>query len=122
MHWFPFVRDQQFILYGSYDLPFGKGKQIGSGANRATNLLIGGLQLSWVLNRSGGLPFSLSYSNFGGTQDCNHNVGCTAAPCRPNASGHMKTQLSGPTFSSGGTIRNPIGLLNRRCSRIRAWT
>jgi hypothetical protein len=98
------VRDQQLIFYGSYDLPFGKGKQFGAGMSHAMDLLIGGYQLSWVANWSGGLPFTLNFSNFGGNQDCNHNVGGTAAPCRPNAAGRMQTKLSAPTFLSGGTI------------------
>ncbi len=95
------VRDQQFVLYGSYDLPFGKGKQFLSGANHATDLLIGGYQISTVLNWSGGLPYTLGYSNFGGNQDCNHNVGGTSAPCRPNASGRLKTSLTG--YQASGT-------------------
>ena len=40
------VRTQQLVSYGSYDLPFGKGKQFGAGVNRAADLLIGGWQLS----------------------------------------------------------------------------
>ena len=56
------VRDQQLTAYGSYDLPFGKGKQFAAGANRLTDLMIGGCQLSGVLNWSGGLPFTLSYN------------------------------------------------------------
>jgi len=59
------VRDQQFVMYGSYDLPFGKGKQFAQNANHLADLLIGGYQLSTVLNWSGGLPFSLSYNEAG---------------------------------------------------------
>ena len=39
------VRTQQLMVYGSYDLPFGKGKDYLQGANHATDLLIGGWQL-----------------------------------------------------------------------------
>ena len=31
------VRDQQLTFYGSYDLPFGKGKQFVQNANHATD-------------------------------------------------------------------------------------
>ncbi len=89
------VRDQQIVMYGSYDLPFGKGKQFASDVNHATDLLIGGYQLSSVINWSGGLPFTIGYSNFGGTEDCNHSTGGTAAPCRPQASGKLGTKLTG---------------------------
>jgi hypothetical protein len=92
------VRRQQLVMYGSYDLPFGKGKQFAAGANKATDLLIGGYELSFVTNWSGGLPFGLGFSNFGGNDDCNHDTGGSAAPCRPNASGRLKTSLSGPIF------------------------
>ena len=103
------VRAQQLTAYGSYDLPFGKGKQFANNVNHATDLLIGGFQLSYVLNWSGGLPFSVNYSSFGAntggfTEDCNHNVGGTAAPCRPNTVGHLSTSLTSPTVGSGGTI------------------
>jgi hypothetical protein len=57
------TRDQQLVVYGSYDLPFGKGKQFVPGANRVTDLIIGGYQLSGVVNWSGGLPFTLGYNN-----------------------------------------------------------
>jgi hypothetical protein len=75
-------------MYGSYDLPFGKGKQYASNVNRLTDLLIGGYQLSTVLNWSGGLPFSLSYNNTGA------NVP-GSAPNYPSAvaHAHMKTSL-----------------------------
>jgi hypothetical protein len=96
------VRTQSVVVYGSYDLPFGHGKQYAANVNRATDLLIGGFQLSGTMNWAGGLPFSVTYGNFGGTQDCNHNVGGTAAPCRPNAHGKMKTGLSAFKPNSSG--------------------
>lgn len=98
------VRAQQLVSYGSYDLPFGKGKQFAQNVNTVTDEIIGGFQLSYVLNWSGGLPFSVNFSNFGGNQDCNHNTGGSAAPCRPNASGKLKTHLSSPIFGSNGEI------------------
>jgi len=117
------VRNQQLVAYGSYDLPFGKGKQFLSGANHVEDLLMGGYQLSTVLNWSGGLPLTLGFSNFGGDQDCNHNVGGTSAPCRPNSNGgRLKTSLTGyvpsgtgvgarsfwtPQPTSGGTFSFP---------------
>ena len=98
------VRLQQIVAYGSYDLPFGKGKMLASGANAAETALIGGWQISTVLNWSGGLPFTLGYSSFGGsgaaTEDCNHSTGGTAAPCRPNARGRLRTNLTGFDASS----------------------
>ncbi|HEY1986656.1 MAG TPA: TonB-dependent receptor [Terracidiphilus sp.] len=84
------TRDQQLTAYGSYDLPFGKGKQFATGVNRITDLIIGGYQLSGVLSWSGGLPFSLNYGESG-----NNVPG--SAPNFPSAVGnaHMKTHLTG---------------------------
>ncbi len=88
------VRDQQVVVYGSYDLPFGKGKQFAPNVNRATDLLIGGYQVSFTANWSGGLPFSVGYDQFAPGEDCGHNVGPSSAPCIPNANGHMKSNLT----------------------------
>jgi hypothetical protein len=92
------VRDQSLVAYGSYELPFGKGKMLMPNANKALDLLIGGYQLSSTVNWSGGLPFSVSYSNFNPNdpthpETCTQNVG-GAAPCQPNEHGHMVTGLT----------------------------
>jgi hypothetical protein len=92
------VRDQQLVVYGSYDLPFGKGKQFGTGVNHAADLLIGGYQLSFVSNWSSGLPFGLGFSSFGTNENCRFNTGDSAAPCRPDAHGTLKTNLSSPIY------------------------
>jgi hypothetical protein len=89
------VRDQQVVLYGSYDLPFGKGKQFVPHANEVTDLLVGGWQLSGTMNISGGLPFSLGYN------ECGANI--SNGNCSPNQSGKMATSLSGFLPGSNGT-------------------
>jgi hypothetical protein len=107
------VRSQVLSSYGSYDLPFGRGKQFAPNANRVTDLIIGGWELAYTLNWSNGLPFSVNMGGgFGNNQDCNHNTGGSAAPCRPNTSGHMKTSLtkakvSGNTVSRDFFISQP---------------
>jgi hypothetical protein len=96
------VRNQQLTLYGSYDLPFGKGKQFVTDANHATDLLIGGYQLAWVTNWSGGLPFTVSYNENGqNVIDCPNPA--TSGGCVPNATGHMKTGLTSFVTNSHGT-------------------
>jgi hypothetical protein len=107
------VRDQQLVAYGSYDLPFGKGKQFGAGANRATDLLIGGWQLSSVVNFASGLPFGLSYSGFGTNQNCHYNTGDSAAPCRPNANGRLSTKISSPIFHAVSSTDSKHGTITR---------
>ena len=96
------VRAQQFVAYGSYDLPFGKGKQYLPDANRATDLIIGGWQLSSTINWSGGLPFTLSYNECGSNVNNNPNPG-TSGGCDPSATGRMATKLTGFVAGSNGT-------------------
>jgi len=72
------VRANVFNAYGSYQLPFGRGKMYGSNVNRATDLIIGGFQLSGTINISSGLPFTLSAS-------CGQDIP-SSAPCYPNVS------------------------------------
>ena len=110
------VRAQALTSYGSYDLPFGRGKQFAQNVNRATDMIIGGWQIAYSLNWSGGLPYSVNMGGgFGNNQDCNHNTGGSAAPCRPNTSGHMKTSL---TSSQGIWRYSQPGLLHITASAV----
>jgi outer membrane receptor protein involved in Fe transport len=59
------LREQQIIVYGLYELPFGRNKMFASNVSGVVNQFIGGWQLSPVLNYSSGLPFSLSYGTCG---------------------------------------------------------
>jgi hypothetical protein len=92
-----FVRANVFNAYGSYQLPFGKGKMFLTGANRVTDLIIGGYQLSGTLNWSSGLPYTLSIN-------CGQDIP-SSAPCYPNVipGGHLKTSLS--AFDPGSRTR-----------------
>jgi len=92
------VRLQQVTWYGTYELPFGKGKQYASGVNGITNALIGGWQISAVLNWAGGLPFTLNYN------ERSTNLP-ESAPSYPSyaSGGHMPTNLTGFQPKSNGT-------------------
>ena len=71
------IRQQQVIIYGLAELPFGRNKLLLSHANAVVNQIVGGWQISPVLNYSSGLPFTLSYSS------CNASIP-GSAPCRVN--------------------------------------
>jgi len=124
------VRDQQLTMYGSYDLPFGKGKMYMPDANHVTDLLVGGWQVSDVSQWSGGLPYTLSYNESGS----NINDG----PGDPSQTQKMSTKVSaydpqthsrcmfngacGTTHKLGdGTFVNP-GLDNFGNSGINTYT
>ncbi|HVC47045.1 MAG TPA: TonB-dependent receptor [Terracidiphilus sp.] len=92
------TRKNQITWYGSYDLPFGHGKQFVPGASRLLDELIGGYQLSGVMSLSSGLPFTVSYNESGS------NVP-GSAPNWPNKNSgqRMKTGLTAYTPNGSGT-------------------
>jgi hypothetical protein len=55
--------DNSFIASVIYDLPFGKGKVIGSNWNEATNTLLGNWQMTLIQHVSSGFPVPLIDSN-----------------------------------------------------------
>ncbi len=104
------VRHQSATLYGSYQLPFGKGKQFYPDANKATDLLIGGYELSGTLSGASGLPFSLGLNGCGSDYPNGPNQG---APCYPEVAQGTKlhTGLSGFKSGAGWTYWNqPVTL------------
>jgi hypothetical protein len=105
------LRQQQIIIYGLYQLPFGKNKMFFGHANTLTDEIIGGWQLSPVLNYSSGLPFTLGYSTCGnqvpGGVPC--QVDGNPGAFQPQVSGfpgnglvYFKAQTLGTTFSAPG--------------------
>ena len=85
-------REQEVIAYGLYELPFGRNKAILPNSNGLVNEIIGGWQLSPVVNLSSGLPFTLSVNNCG---DFVPQGGQSNVPCYPTGNGgSLKTKLS----------------------------
>lgn len=83
------VRQQQIIIYGLYQLPFGRNKLLLGHANGLVNQIVGGWELSPVLNYSSGLPFTLGYST------CSKSVP-GGAPCQVNGNpGAFQSHVSG---------------------------
>jgi outer membrane receptor protein involved in Fe transport len=88
-----FLRRQQFIAYGLYELPFGRNKPFYSHAGAVTNQIVGGWQLSPILNYSSGLPFNLT---LGG---CPNIPG--SAPCYMNGNREQfQHQITGAPYTS----------------------
>jgi hypothetical protein len=71
------LRQQQIIVYGLFELPFGRNRALLSHANGFVSQLVSGFQISPVVNYSSGLPFTLNYST------CTKQVP-SDAPCRVN--------------------------------------
>ena len=57
------LRQQQIIVYGLLQLPFGHGKAFLNNAHGFLNQLVSGYEISPVVNFSSGLPFTLTASN-----------------------------------------------------------
>lgn len=84
------LRQQQIIIYGLYQLPFGRNKLLFGQVKPIVNQIIGGWELSPVLNYSSGLPFTLSYGS------CSNSIPTTSAPCYVNGNpGAFHSQISG---------------------------
>ena len=83
------LREQQVIVYGLFELPFGKNRMLLGNAPGFVQQIFGGIQISPVITYSSGLPFTLSYST------CSQQVP-TSAPCRVNGDTHsFHEQLTG---------------------------
>jgi hypothetical protein len=95
------VRDQQLTTYGSYDLPFGKGKQYMAGANHLEDLIVGGFQLSGVSTWGGGLPYTANYN------ECVANVSDTPNPA--TSSGCAPSVVQGRRMQTSLTAYVPNG-------------
>ena len=59
------IREQQVIVYGLFQLPFGRNHHFLGNAPGYLNEVIGGWQFSPVITYASGLPFTLSYNNCG---------------------------------------------------------
>jgi hypothetical protein len=96
------LRQQEFQLYGNYNLPFGNNQRFFSGAPKWANYLIGGYQLSPSLDWSSGLPYTPSYG------ECGSDI--PNGPCMPNKTvGILPTHLTSfDTASHSRTFFTPV--------------
>jgi hypothetical protein len=62
-----------FVLSGTYELPFGKGKHWGSSASGAENAILGGWSTNWILTLQDGQPMTIPCAT--GTSS---GIGCYA--------------------------------------------
>ncbi len=83
------LRQQQIIVYGLLQLPFGRNKMFLNHSNSIINQAVGGWEISPVINYSSGLPFTINYGECGAS-----NVG--SAPCYLNGdAGSFHPQVTG---------------------------
>ncbi|HEY8227443.1 MAG TPA: carboxypeptidase-like regulatory domain-containing protein [Pyrinomonadaceae bacterium] len=53
-----FVSRHRFVSYGTYDMPFGRGRHYGNSISKWEDALIGGFQLSWNMFAKSGTGFT----------------------------------------------------------------
>ncbi len=73
--------DQRFVASYIYDLPFGRGKKLGSNVNRAADLLIGGWETTGIATFQTGFPYSITANDVSGVLNsqfmrANRDPGC----------------------------------------------
>jgi hypothetical protein len=71
---------KKLTISGLWELPFGRGKAVGTDMNRFLNALVGGWQLGGIVTLEGGFPYSANCQN-------NATVQNTDSTCRPDATG-----------------------------------
>ena len=57
-----FVSRHRFVSYGSYDIPFGKGRQYGNSINKWADAVAGGFQVTWNMFAKSGTGFTPFWS------------------------------------------------------------
>jgi hypothetical protein len=83
--------DQRFVSSFIYNLPIGRGKKIMSSANRATDLIVGGWELTGIATFQTGFPYSVNASDIGGVQGTVAQRASRVAGCDPTA--HLTGQF-----------------------------
>jgi hypothetical protein len=125
-----FDRTHNFQAYGTYSLPFGKGKTMLSHGIGA--MLAGGWQANWILSRESGTPFTVGASGTslnapGNTQTANQvlpTVGILGGhgPGNPYFNINAFAAVTTPTFGNTGRniLRGP-GLFSLNAGIFRSF-
>ncbi len=92
-------RPKAFVFAGNYDLPFGRGKMLGSGASHWVDRLIGGYSLNGTLTWQSGLPWTPGYSLSGSDND-----------------------VIGFLNRTGQSVHTSIGSLNKTTHKVQFFT
>lgn len=109
LDWGPGATDVRhlFAFSGSYDLPFGRGKLLGSNLSSGADRLISGYTLAAIANLQTGFPFTpqLGYNPTGS--------GDTRNPVRPDVNGTFRGSLyaNGSTTARVNQYFNPAAFL-----------
>jgi len=84
--------DQRFVASYVYQLPFGRGKKMASGVNRAADLLIGGWETTGIATFQAGFPYSITANDISGVLNSQFMRADRVAGCNPHANLTQKFQ------------------------------
>jgi hypothetical protein len=78
--WGPCYYDSTHVLtsYGTYDLPFGRGRKFGNNMNKAVDAAVGGWQVNGILSLHTGFPLTISGPDASGTNSRGSRADCLA--------------------------------------------
>ncbi|HEY3841303.1 MAG TPA: TonB-dependent receptor [Bryobacteraceae bacterium] len=125
-----FDRTHNFQTYGTYALPFGKGKNMLS--HGLASVLVSGWQANWLLSRESGTPFTVSASGTslnspGNSQTANQVLPTVAipgghGPGAPYFNINAFAAVTTPTFGNSGRniLRGP-GLFSLNTGLFRSF-
>jgi len=80
------LSSQRLSIAAGWELPFGRGKWIGSGISKTADRIIGGWQINTVSSLQNGIPLALTCAS--------NNTNSYGGGCRPNSTG-QSARLSG---------------------------
>jgi Carboxypeptidase regulatory-like domain/TonB-dependent Receptor Plug Domain len=110
-----FNTPHRFVVSSIYQLPFGRGKRILGGVNKAADLAVGGWQVNGIFNWQSGLPFSVTAPDATGVLQTNGAPNRMNQVGNPNPGGFHKTIsnwfdtsafAAAPNYEFGTTGRN----------------
>jgi hypothetical protein len=88
------LREQQIVSYGNWQIPVGRNRAYLSNSPGWVDEVVGGWEISPIVNWSSGLPFTLTYSS------CGNNLP-SDAPCYPNGRPSSLPTNVGPFVTTG---------------------
>ena len=105
------LRQQQIIVYGLFQLPFGRNKALLSHTNGFINQVVSGIEINPVINYSSGLPFSITSQNSGQwlPGDAPGYLNGSARSFHPQVSGFPNNTNPLYFFPKATTAANPYG-------------
>ncbi|MGB9144953.1 MAG: carboxypeptidase regulatory-like domain-containing protein [Acidobacteriaceae bacterium] len=90
-------------VHGEYDLPFGRGRQLGSHVNRVTNAVINDWRVAGIYTFRGGFPMTaVDATDYSGTNSRGERADCTG-----NVQYLKQRTLAGVQWMSPSTYSNP---------------